>query len=172
MPGKRELEVYKYYLMPGYVIAASEPTLVSTVVGSCVAVCLHDRRRKCGGMNHFLFPKSRRGKRPTPQYGNLAIAALIRLLVDQGSRLEDLVAQIYGGGCRSFHDPSDTGRRNIKMARRILKKKGIPIISEDVGGLMGRRVIFHTVTNEAIVMKTNKIRRGDWHPYRYRLAAS
>jgi len=57
----------------------------------------------------------------------------------------------------------------VTIARKILKKRGIPVVSEDVGGLKGRRLIFHTGTNETMVMKTHRIRRGDYFPYRQRL---
>ncbi|MFH1135808.1 MAG: chemotaxis protein CheD [Pseudomonadota bacterium] len=122
-------------------------------------------------MNHYLYPKAGRGAKTTAQFGNVAVLALIRLMQSQGSRLEDMEAQIFGGGSRGLFDHSRVGRKNVKIARKILKKKGIPVVSEDVGGIKGRRVLFHTGTNEAIVMKTHRIRRGDWHPYRERIGS-
>jgi chemotaxis protein CheD len=172
MPGSHEVEAFKYHLQPGFIFVSMDPALVSTVIGTCVAVCLHDRRLKSGGMNHYFFPKAGRRQKTTPKFGNVAIMALIRMMVRNGSRLEDLEAQIFGGGSRSMTDGSSMGRKNVNMARKILKKRGIPIVSEDVGGVKGRRVVFHTRTNEAIVMKTHRIRRGDWHPYRDRLATN
>ncbi len=169
MPGQNEIEAYKYHLQPGYIFVSLDPALISTVLGACVTVCLHDRRLKTGGMNHYFFPKTGRRAKTTPQYGNVAIPALIRMMVSQGSRVEDMEAQIFGGGMRALSDQSSMGRQNVKMARKILKKRGIPIVSEDVGGTKGRRVLFHTRTNEAIVMKTHRIRRGDYHPYRGRI---
>lgn len=146
--------------------------MVSAVVGSCVAVCIHDRRLKTGGMNQFLYPRPRwfKKSRPTPTYGNVAVLGLIKLMTSQGSRLQDLEAQIYGGG-GLFDAQADIGRKNVKTARKYLKRYGIPVISEDVGGNKGRRLIFHTGTNEVLVMKTHRIRRGDYHPYRKRLEA-
>ena len=171
MSGAKEVEAYKYNLEPGCIYASTDPTLVTTVVGTCVAVCLHDRRLKSGGMNHYLYPKASWGEKTTARYGNVAVLALIRLMLSQGSRLEDMEAQIFGGGSRGLNDSSRVGRKNVKMAKRILKKKGIKVVSEDVGGIKGRRVLFHTGTNETIVMKTHRIRRGDWHPYRERIAS-
>lgn len=169
MHNAHEVEVFKYHLQPGYIFTSSEPALVSAVVGTCVAVCIHDRRLKTGGMNHFLFPKTGWGQKNTPQYGNVALTALIRLMIRQGSRVEDMEAQIFGGGTRSLSDRTGLGRRNVKMARKFLKKRGIPVVSEDIGGIKGRRILFHTMSNEAIVMKTHRLRRGDYYPYRQRL---
>jgi chemotaxis protein CheD len=173
MSNSKAVEVYRCHLEPGEIFTCGEPAMVSAVLGSCVAVCLHDRRLKIGGMNHFLYPKTRIFARPTPQYANVSIPALIQMLKRQGSRLEDLEAQIFGGGEPPFGlgRNSKIGGQNIKMARKLLKKSGIRVVSEDVGGVKGRRLIFHTGTNEALIMKTHRIRRGDYHPYRQRLGA-
>ncbi len=144
--------------------------MVSAVLGTCVAVCLHDRRLKIGGMNHFLYPKTSPFGRPTQQYATVSIPALIKMLQKQGSRLQDMEAQIFGGG-ELPGGGGNIGYKNVKMARKILKKSGIRVVSEDVGGLKGRRLIFHTGTNEALIMKTHRIRRGDYYPYRQRLGA-
>ncbi len=165
MPGASEIELYNYFLKPGYIYATPKPVVISTVVGSCVAVCIFDQKRKWGGMSHFLYPKPGRKNKPTPRYGNLSVQALIRMLINQGSNVNDLEAQIFGGGRRSLRESGNMGQHNIKMARKVLKKKKIPLMSEDIGGVKGRRIIYHTVTNEAIVMRTAKIRRGDWYPY-------
>jgi chemotaxis protein CheD len=142
--------------------------MISAVLGTCVAVCLHDRRLKIGGMNHFLYPKSGFFGSISNDYGDVAIPALIDKLRRLGSRVQDLEAQIFGGGDTDFSRGA-TGEKNVKIARKILKKNGIAIVSEDVGGRKGRRVIFHTGTNESLVMKTHRIRRGDYYPYRERL---
>ena len=172
MTTNKALEVYRYHLEPGGVFTCGEPAMVSTVLGTCVAVCLHDRRLKIGGMNHFLYPKTSAFSSPTPEYATYSIPALIKKMQKQGSRLEDIEAQIFGGGeLMGLSGSGRVGDKNVKIARKLLKKSGIRIVSEDVGGLKGRRLIFHTGTNEALVMKTHRIRRGDYYPYRQRLGA-
>ncbi|MDR0881785.1 MAG: chemotaxis protein CheD [Candidatus Adiutrix sp.] len=166
------LEVYRYHLEAGGVFVCPEPAMVSAVLGTCVAVCLHDRRLKIGGMNHFLYPKAKAFTRPTAEYATVSIPALIRMLQKQGSRLEDLEAQIFGGGDNiSLVGGGNIGYKNVKIARKLLKKSGVKVVSEDVGGLKGRRLIFHTSTNEALIMKTSRVRRGDYYPYRQRLSS-
>ncbi|MDL2227234.1 chemotaxis protein CheD, partial [Deltaproteobacteria bacterium OttesenSCG-928-M10] len=121
---------------------------------------------------HFLYPKTKTFGQPTHHYATISIPALIKKLQQQGSRLEDMEAQIFGGGeLMGAFMGGNIGEKNVKMARKILKKNGIRVVSEDVGGLKGRRLIFHTGTNEALVMKTHRIRRGDYYPYRQRLEA-
>ncbi|MBW2052914.1 MAG: chemotaxis protein CheD [Deltaproteobacteria bacterium] len=165
MPGSDKIDLFKYFLEPGYIFFRVKPTLISTVLGNCVAVCLFDRRQRWGGMTHFLYPKACHADEMTPKYGNVAVPALIRMLIKQGSMVEDLEAQIFGGAKSLFHDESNQGWQNVQIAQKTLKKEGIPVCSQDVCGLKGRRIIYHTSTNEVIVMKTDKIRQGDWFPY-------
>jgi chemotaxis protein CheD len=165
----RAVEVYRYHLAPGGIYTCGTQAMISAVLGTCVAVCLHDRRLRIGGMNHFLFPKSGFFGSASSEYGDVAIPQLINKLTRMGSRIEDLEAQIVGGAAIPGSRTEATGGKNVKMARKILSKKGIPVVSEDVGGLKGRRLIFHTGTNETMVMKTHRIRRGDYYPYRQRL---
>ncbi|MDR2351976.1 MAG: chemotaxis protein CheD [Deltaproteobacteria bacterium] len=169
MTTTRAIEVYRYHLAPGSLCTCQSQAMISAVLGTCVAVCLHDRRLKIGGMNHFLFPKSGFFGSPSKEYGDVAIPQLISKLLRMGSRLEDLEAQIVGGAMIPGTRDNSTGGKNVNIARKILKKQGIPVVSEDVGGFKGRRLIFHTGTNETIVMKTHRIRRGDYFPYRQRL---
>lgn len=165
----RAVEVYRYHLTPGNLFSSNDQAMVSAVLGTCVAVCLHDRRLKIGGMNHYQYPTAGFFNYGTNDHGDVAIPALIQKLRRLGSRVEDLEAQIFGGGDIPGLRDSKTGQKNVKMARKILKKNGISVVSEDVGGYKGRRLIFHTGTNEALVMKTHRIRRGDYYPYRQRL---
>jgi chemotaxis protein CheD len=52
------------------------------------------------------------------------------------------------------------------MARKIFQQQGIMITSEDVGGGKGRKLIYNTGTNEAVVLKVDRLREEDWYPYR------
>ena len=165
----KAVEVYRCHLAPGAVVTCSNQAMISAVLGTCVAVCLHDRRLKIGGMNHFKYPKSGFFGSVSADYGDFAVTSLVAKLTRMGSRVEDLEAQIFRGASIPGSRDAKTGGKNVSMARKMLKKKGIRVVSEDVGGLKGRRLIFHTGTNEAIVMKTHRVRRGDYYPYRQRL---
>ena len=163
----RQLQPFHYHLRPGYIFVNSEPSLITAEVGSGVVVCLWDRVRGIGGMGLFQLPQPNRREKPTARYGTLSVSTLIRMLVKMGARRENMEAQILGGGHR-YHHAVDIGRRNIKVARRLLKKCRIPVVSEDVGGSLCRRILYHTRTNEVLCMKTHKSRPQDWYP-NYRL---
>ena len=151
-----------YYLEPGYIYFSKSPAVVRAVVGTCVAVCLWDRHMQHGGMNHFIRPWTRDIAQATPQYGNVATAALIKMLEDAGSKRENLVAQITGGGYPESAAGPDLGAANVQVARDVLTRKGIRVASEDIGGSMGRKIVFDTCTGQLVVLKVHKIRSSDW----------
>ncbi|HXQ76848.1 MAG TPA: chemotaxis protein CheD, partial [Gemmatimonadaceae bacterium] len=65
------------YLYPGQVFTASQPLLVSTILGSCIAVCLWDEKTRIAGINHYLLPSGPVRTQADLRYGNLAIERLI-----------------------------------------------------------------------------------------------
>jgi chemotaxis protein CheD len=112
-------------------------------------------------MNHFVHPQTTRKEEATPKYGNVATVALIKLMCEEGCTLETLAAHIIGGGHPDGATDS-VGGRNIEIARRVLKEKGITILSEDVGGSVGRKVVFDLATGNVAVLKVHKVRTEDW----------
>ncbi len=148
-----------YFLEPGHIYFSKRAAVVRTVVGSCVAVCIWDTLLKYGGMNHFLKPSTKDASKATPRYGNVATAALVKMMDEAGCDRRNLVAQILGGACPKN---SKEAFENIKVARGILNKKGITILSEDTGGSIGRKVAFDTDTGQVAILKVHKIRDTDW----------
>lgn len=151
-----------YFLQPGYIYFSKTPAIVRTVLGSCVAVTLWDKVQQYGGMNHFLHPWTKDPSEATPQFGNVATAALLQIMEDAGCRREDIVAQITGGATPDGASASDVGQGNVQVAREILSRKGIPVLSEDIGGTMGRKIVFDTYTGQLVVLKVHRIRETDW----------
>ena len=151
-----------YYLQPGYIYCSPTRATVHTVVGSCVSVCIWDRRLMYGAMNHFLYPTTRDPQKATPVYGNVATAGLVRMMLEGGSQVEDLAAQILGGACPDNSISQPMGLENVRVARQVLERKDIAISSEDTGGVMGRKVAFDTGTGHVMVLKVHRIREDDW----------
>ena len=141
----------KHFLYPSTLYAGSDSCSVKTILGSCVAVCLYDKKLKQGGMNHYLLPTHRGTEDPSPKYGNVAIYRLIEKLKTMGSQPKNLIAKIFGGSDQHGITHLAAGQSNIEMARAILKKYNIEVIEEDTGGTKGRTVTFHTQTGETQV---------------------
>jgi chemotaxis protein CheD len=154
-----------YFLQSGFIVVPAKATDISTVLGSCVAICLYDPKRQTGGMNHFQLPFTDEKHKATARYGNIAALTLIHMMVSDGSKIKHLEAQIFGGAHNPKISPENIGRSNIKIARTLLAKKKIRVVSEDVGGEKGRKIVFNTHSGEVAVLKVDKLRQGDWYPY-------
>lgn len=143
------------YLHPGHLVVADNSAAVTTILGSCVSLCLHDVRRGVGGINHFLLPGGGADASPAQaaRYGDVACARLLESLVHGGSRAGDLSAKVFGGArvLSAFGGEDHLGMRNAAVALAFLDAHGIPLGSCDVGGIRGRKLIFHTDTGDAFV---------------------
>lgn len=152
----------KYFLQPGYIFASKRPHLISTVLGSCISVCIWDCSQDFGGMNHYIHAKPYR-KEKSAQFGSISIPYMIKLLLDMGAVKHNLKAHVIGGAQNSLMKSSKIGDENIKIAENVLKKHYIDIVTMDTGGNMGRKVIFDSQTGEVVVYKVNNIRECDWN---------
>ena len=137
-----------HYLLPGNLFAHTEPYTVTTVLGSCVSVCLWDPAKRIGGINHFMLPFWNGEGLASPKYGNIAISKLIERMLDLGCEKRGLRAKIFGGGVmfKATSALMNIGERNIILAQDMLSEEKIPVIASDVGGSNGRKIIFQTGT--------------------------
>lgn len=147
-----------HFLYPGMIFAQEGPFTVTTILGSCVSVCLWDPVLRAGGMNHYLLPFWNGEGLQTPKYGNVAVPMLIEKMLSLGSRRENLKAKVFGGAnvLESSSGLLNIGERNILFAESALAEGGIGIISRDTGGNSGRKLLFMTSTGEVLVKKVKK----------------
>jgi chemotaxis protein CheD len=149
-----------FYLYPGGLFTHREPHLVTTVLGSCISVCLWDARAGIGGINHFLLPFWNGEGLPMPKYGNIAIPKLLEKMCELGGRPEKMVAKLFGGA--SMWSSGDgllaVGERNIALARHLLNDMGIPLIASDTGGTDGRKIIFNTGNGQVHLRRHRGVR--------------
>jgi chemotaxis protein CheD len=141
----------RVYLAPGLLFAAREAVQVTTILGSCVAVCLWDPVEGAGGLNHFLLPS---GDPSSSRFGSSAIPQLVESVVALGAWRSRLRAKVFGGACvlEAFRgDSHPLGCRNVETARERLRELQVQIVSEDVGGLYGRKLVFDVQTGSAWV---------------------
>lgn len=145
----------KEFLFPGAVAVHSQEHLITTVLGSCVAVCLWDPYTGTGGMNHYMLPLWNGEGLPTPRYGNIAIDRLIKRMYALDCRKENIVAKVFGGAnvLPTTSGMLTVGDRNIMLADQLLQEYEIPVVVADIGGTCGRKVIFNTRTGLVLVGK-------------------
>lgn len=132
------------FIHVGQIHVDMRPSAISTVLGSCVAVCLYDAALGIGGMNHYLLPFWNGNGLQSPKFGNISIPKLIELMLQNGSSAKSMEAKIFGGASMNISgsEAMMIGEKNVLVAREILKEYRIPIVAEDIGGQNGRKIQF------------------------------
>jgi len=138
-----------HYLHPAALFASVRPHLVTTVLGTCIAVCLWDRTLKIGGINHFMLPYWNGDGLASPKYGNIAMERLYKKMLSLGANHSTIIAKVFGGRA---HDEGDSvfniGERNAKLAFDFLTQNNIEVRAQSVGGPHGRKLQFLSETGE------------------------
>ncbi len=146
------------FIHVGEIHIGARPTEISTILGSCVAVCLYDSVTKMGGMNHYLVPLWNENGLQSPKFGNISIPRLIESMVNVGCEVRNMEAKVFGGG--NVIDISSEnmmiGRKNILIAKEILREYRIPITAQDVGGDKGRRIMMRSDTGKIFLKYTSR----------------
>lgn len=133
------------YLQPGQLLAVDQPTAITTILGSCVAIAFWDTRREVAGLNHFMLPYPVTRGDSSPRFGSVAFLKLLAAMERFGVTRDRLRAGIFGGACvmEAFRgDGLHIGARNVALARQLLADASIPVVQSDLGGRRGRKLIF------------------------------
>jgi len=139
-----------FFLQPGEIKFSKDPITIITILGSCVAVCIYDVELKYGGMCHYYLPRVYHSDdETTNKYGKNAIPNLLKEFKKNGSKKENLRAKVVGGGHvleAIKESETEVGKENIKIALELLHKFDITIEGKKTGGLLGKKIRFHTET--------------------------
>jgi chemotaxis protein CheD len=151
---RTETETPLVHLAPGQFIVTAEVCNVRTVLGSCVGVCLWDRKRRVGGMNHFLLPGDA-SHEDSPRHGEGAMRLLVDGVLGLGASSDNLTAHVLGGArvLAGVASTNDLGERNIEFAMRWLERAEITLSTLDVGGNAARRVEFSLATGTVSIRR-------------------
>jgi len=128
------------------VTGAANDVLI-TVLGSCVAVCLHDPLCRIGGMNHFLLPGSDPATGRNIKYGAHSLEQLVNAMLQAGAHHCRLEAHVFGGASM-VKGLGKIGECNANFALDFIRQEGFVLRSEDTGGHSGRRLCFRPVAGE------------------------
>ncbi|HEY3348074.1 MAG TPA: chemotaxis protein CheD [Nitrospirota bacterium] len=144
-------------LKPGEIFVASEPNIIKTLLGSCVAVCLFSKDHQIAAMSHCVLPAPKFKNTQDVRYVEHAVASMLEDLNALGVPLYALEAKLFGGSdmfSKKFNNDNlkkMIGDANVKAARQILRGACIKITAEDVGGTRGRVLLLNSATGEAFV---------------------
>jgi len=159
------LRVEAVYLKPGDYCIALRPTIVKTVLGSCVTITMYSSRTKIGAACHALLPTCREDQRPqcstrtcpnASRYVECIIPEMARRMQEKGMVLSGLEIKLFGGAdmmMESLADHQRVGSQNVLKSKMLLAQLGMTIKSSDVGGGAGRKLIFDTRSGDVWIKR-------------------
>ena len=127
--------------------------LITYALGSCIGICLYDPNVKLAALIHIMLPiNMETGRKNTMKYADTGIKETLRQLEAHGARKSRLVAKI-AGGAKMFEVSGNSnlgniGQRHIESVRMNLRREGIHIVSENVGGTVARTLSFFPATGQ------------------------
>lgn len=158
-------QVADCYLKPGDFCLALKPTIIKTVLGSCITVTMFSQRTGIGAACHALLPTCREEHelhcppgtcQHTFRYVECVIPEMLRQMQGQGLILAELEIKLFGGAdmmMGALADHQRVGHMNVQKAKMALSRLGLTITSSDVGGAVGRKLIFDTRTGDVWIKR-------------------
>lgn len=155
------------YLKPSEIHITETPSMVETVLGSCVSVTMFDRKSGVSMICHCLLPQC---KNEVPcdgdcsdgfKYVDCSIRRMIKKFDSYDIKRVSIEVKVFGGA-DMFKTNADSamsiaiGKQNIETALKIIKAERLNLIASDVGGYQGRKIYFNTHTGEVHLKRLNK----------------
>jgi chemotaxis protein CheD len=143
---------------------ATEGSIVTIGLGSCVAITLYDRVTRVGGLAHVLLPGQAMSRDRTKpgKFPERAIPLMLEQMRALGAKDENVQAKIAGGASMftNLTPPGGIyiGDRNVKAVREVLAAFRVPIVGEDTGSDYGRSVYLFLADGR---VEVRSLRRGD-----------
>ncbi len=152
------------YLKAGEMVFSGEPSVVMTVLGSCLSVTMFHRRSGFAAICHGLLPRcpeqrhcgARCGRRA--KYVECVVPRMVRQFIEAGANLREIEVKVFGGADMFSSTGKggasiSIGKQNIEAALEAIEKAGLRVFSRDVGGTEGRKIFFNTETGEVLLKR-------------------
>jgi chemotaxis protein CheD len=151
------------YVQPGESLLVTEPTILRTLLGSCVGIAFRIPRLGIGALCHPMLPSCplKAGANPSPAAGRRYVDFAIRDLAGQfdalGARRGEVQVKLFGGGdvllVSSDASRPTVGRLNSEAALKVLGEEGFQVVASSLGGDCGVNIHFHTATGEVLLKR-------------------
>ena len=136
-------------------MAKDSGMLITYALGSCIGICLYDQRIRLASLVHIMLPLNLEpGRKNTMKYADTGIRETLKMMAAKGASRSRITAKI-AGGAKMFEvsggSLGNIGQRNIESVHMNLKREGIQLLKEDVGGTVARTLLFDPATGLACV---------------------
>ncbi|GKT11052.1 MAG: chemotaxis protein CheD [Thiomicrorhabdus sp.] len=146
-------------ILPGEFYISQKNERIETVLGSCISACVRDPIAGVGGMNHFMLPVNKNSRSASElsdanRYGNYAMENLVNALLSSGAKRDRLEFKLFGGG-RIMSSMTNIGWYNIGFAFDYIYTEGFKLVSQDIGDIYPRKVLYYPLSGRVRVRRLN-----------------
>ena len=157
------------HLLPGKVHLALSPSILTTLLGSCVACTFWNARLGIGALCHGVLPRLPTAVQASERYHyvDFAIRDLLQQFDQLGTLRNEVAVKVFGGA-DVLRLPATTparmtvGQQNCQVALEVLRNERIQLIAADMGGVVGRTISFNTGNGEVLVRRLSRNNGAPW----------
>jgi len=155
------MPVPEIYLQPGEWELVRTPTVLKTVLGSCVGITFRAPRLGIGALCHPMLPHcaARPGMFRNPasagRYVDSIVREMARSFDSLGASRSEVEVKLFGGAdvLATISGRATVGTMNAKTALGVLEEEGFRLAAKHVGGSRGVFIEFHTGTGEVLLRR-------------------
>ncbi|MGA2887486.1 MAG: chemotaxis protein CheD [Terracidiphilus sp.] len=149
------------YLKPGESCLVREPTILRTLLGSCVGIAFRIPRLGVGALCHPMLPTyslksaGNSSRAIGCRYVDFAIRDLARQFDALGALRGEVEVKLFGGAdvllVSTAESRPTVGRLNCDAAISVLDSEGFAVLASRLGGTAGVKIQFNTMTGEVLL---------------------
>ncbi|MCL1904074.1 MAG: chemotaxis protein CheD [Oscillospiraceae bacterium] len=137
--------------------------VVTYALGSCVGICLYDKKTKIAGLSHIMLPESTGSGEGSGlnrmKFADTAIPDMFNKMLIMGASRATVTAKIAGGATMFTTGAScrfNIGERNVASVKAALHALRIPILAQDTGADYGRTVFMYPEDGKVTIKSAGK----------------
>lgn len=137
-------------------VATNGSILVTSGLGSCVAVAVYDPEAGVGGLLHAMLPEAPDSLDSPAKYVDSGLDEMLGEMFERGADAGNLEAKLAGGS--SMLDISvgeAVGQRNVDAAHQVLDAADVQLVAAETGGNDGRSVSFSPANGEVTINRVD-----------------
>lgn len=155
----------EFYLQPGELRIVRAPSILKSVLGSCVGITFHAPRLAVSALCHPMMPTlaskpfARTDLVAARRYVDYVIPEVAAIFESLGAARPEVEVKLFGGAdvLASSRKGATVGRMNSENASRILEEEGFQVVASHLGGTRGIFIEFHTDTGEVLLRKLAEV---------------
>jgi len=164
----------KVDLKAGKLCIVEKPTVVWTILGSCVALVFHHKKSKMSAICHAQLPEEQHPEykcsiacptkclSETPESNRFKYVAcsaryMLESFLNKGISKNAIEVKLFGGAnvLNTKGGRETVGEQNIRVAMGFIAKNRLNLVGKDIGGELGRTMYFYSDTGE-VLLRTHK----------------